>query len=258
MDTLSRCLSLGQSGFRFNFDKIVVYIDPYLSDNVAVAEGDHLKRLVPVKIRPEQITDAHWVLITHIHMDHCDMDTLRPIYTASPNCRFVGPAEVCQFLLEQGFSSERIVSAPPDWLSLGDELKIHATPAAHPTIKVDKHGNWNCIGYIIDYADKRIYHAGDTFVVKELIDFVSAFLPIETVLLPVNEHNYFREQLNIIGNMGIRDAFGFTTTLKAKKMIPMHWDMFSPNAVFREEIELLYKLIKPPFELIFDPEELWR
>jgi len=250
------CMHLGQSGFRIKADGITIYIDPYLSDSVARLEGENLKRQVPVKIEPGNIHDADWVLITHIHLDHCDLDTLQPIYHASPSCRFVGTAEVYKYLIENGFSTERVVKASNNWLTLSDHIKIHATPAAHPTIVSDNNGGWQCAGYILEINGRRIYHSGDTFVVKELIDFLTPFIPFDVVMLPVNEHNYFRESANIIGNMGLRDAFGFAELLKAKKMIPIHWDMFLPNSVFKEEIELLHKLLHPSFELLFDPTEL--
>lgn len=247
---------LGQSGFRFTFGDIVLYIDPYLSDSVARIEGSHLKRLVPVKIRPEDITDADWVLITHIHLDHCDLDTLLPLYRSSTQCIFVGTHEVVTYLEENGFDKSRLITAPKNWISLGSDLKIIATPAAHPSIETDKEGNWQCAGYLLEYQGRKIYHAGDTFVVKPLIEYLQKYIPIHTALLPVNEHNYFRENQGIIGNMGIRDAFGLATELGVKKLVPMHWDMFEPNTVFTEEIDLLYRLLKPPFEIVLHPTEL--
>jgi hypothetical protein len=34
----------------------------------------------------------------------------------------------------------------------------------------------------------------------------------------------------------------------------MHWDMFAPNSVYLEEIELLYRLMQPSFEMKVYPE----
>ncbi len=251
-----QCQSLGQSGFRLQSLSKVLYIDPYLSDSVERIEGPHQKRMVPVPIRPDEIYDADWVLITHIHLDHCDLDTLIPLAAASPGCRFVGPNEVCQYLIENGFSKERVVVAPDGWFTLETGIRIHATPAAHPAIETDQQGFAKYLGYIIEFDGKRMYHSGDTFLKKEIITFVEQYKPIDAAFLPVNEHNYARETIGILGNMGIRDAFEFASILGVKKLIPIHWDMFKPNAVFPEEIELLYDLVKPIFQLEINPTEL--
>ena len=108
---------------------------------------------------------------------------------------------------------------------------------------------------VADFRRNR-WVARDVFLVKPLIDFLEQFIPVDIAILPVNEHNYFRESMGIIGNMGIRDAFGLAELLKVKKLLPVHWDMFHPNAVYKEEIELLYHLLAPPFEMVFYPEEL--
>lgn len=251
-----KCTPLGQSGFILEYRNTRIYIDPYLSDSVEKIEGSHQKRMVPVLVQPDKIDDADWVLITHIHLDHCDLETLIPLAASSPGCRFIGPNEVCHYLIENGFSKERVMRAPDTWLNLEPGLRIHATPAAHPTIEMDQEGFGKYLGYIIEFEGKRIYHSGDTFLKKEIIAFVERYKPIDTVFLPVNEHNYARESMGILGNMGIRDAFEFASILEVKRLIPVHWDMFNTNSVFLEEIELLHDLLKPKFTLEMRPAEL--
>ena len=80
--------------------------------------------------------------------------------------------------------------------------------------------------------------------------------PIEVAFLPMNERNYFRDRRGIIGNMTIREAFGLVNEIGVNVLVPTHWDMFEPNAVPREEIELLYALLKPACELRMYPTEL--
>jgi L-ascorbate 6-phosphate lactonase len=251
------CTHLGQSGFRLQWDGVTVYIDPYLSDSVARIEGAHLQRQVPIKIAPEKITDAGYVLITHIHLDHCDLDTLLPISLASPQCKFVGPNEVCKLLAENGIASERLVIVNEQWIRLGRGIAIHAIPAAHPVISYDNENQIQCVGYIIDFpGEQRIYHAGDTFLIEAVVKAVERFKPIGTAMLPVNEHNYFKEKQGIIGNMSMREAFGFASILGVEKFIPIHWDVFKGNAVAQDEIELYYKLSQPLFQLCINPTEI--
>ncbi len=246
-------IPLGQAGFRLQFDELVIYIDPYLSNSVEVSEGPALRRQVPIWKLPNEINDADWVLITHTHMDHCDVDTLVPLSLASETCCFMGPKDVGELLSDKGIAIGRFTCATNNWQVLGPDLRVHPIPAAHPTIETDAYGNFRQIGYILEYKDRRIYHAGDTSLNAVMIDAVSAFKPIDVAILPVNECNYYRDNCGIIGNMSVREAFKFAEDISVNTLIPMHWDMFTPNSVYREEIEIFYKLAKSPFNMLLNP-----
>jgi len=247
---------LGQSGYKMSFPKCILYVDPYLSNNVEVVEGPGLRRQFHLPFSPSQVTDAQWVLVTHIHMDHCDLFSLVPISIASPQCKFICPSECVNALEAAGVPKERLIVAPETWMEIGMDTQLIAVPAAHPTIHRNEAGNLSCVGYVIEHEGRRFYHAGDTSVEKELIDRLDSLAPIDVAFIPLNERNYYRESCGIIGNMTVREAFQLATDLKAKTFVPMHWDMFAPNCVYREEIELLYRLIQPPFDLQFYPESI--
>lgn len=249
--------ALGQVGYRFQFGTTVVYVDPYLSDYVERVEGPELRRLFPVPYAPDTVTDADWVLITHAHIDHCDPLTVVPIARGSPRCRFMGPAPVLAVLRAQGLAEACLAPASEtEWLSLGDALKVISVPAAHPTISRTGGGCAHCVGYVIEYGGRRIYHAGDTSLADELLTAIARLAPIEIAFLPVNERNYFRDRRGIIGNMSIREAFGLADELGIRTVVPVHWDMFAPNCVPRREIELAYELLEPAFDMKFYPSEL--
>lgn len=247
---------LGQAGFRFIFGDRTVYIDPYLSDRVERIEGAALKRLVPIWKSPSQVSDADWVLITHDHMDHCDPDTLLPLSIASPNARFVGPPDALRTLATAGISVDRLHAADDGWIQLGKGLRVHPVPASHPSVEVDEQGRWRCVGYVMESSSRRIYHSGDTSLNEDLLRSLETLMPIDVAILSVNEHNYYRERQGIIGNMTVREALQFATDLGVETLVPMHWDMFAPNCVYPEEIQLLYRLIRPPFRLLLSPSEI--
>jgi len=247
---------LGQAGVRLQFPACVVYIDPYLSDSVARTGGGALARLVPSPMSADSVRDADWVLITHDHLDHCDPDTIIPIAANAPSCRFMGPEPVRALLLEWGIDPSRIHAPSGQWADLAPQLRVHAVPAAHPRLERDRQGDSLCVGYVLEYAGRRIYHSGDTSPAPELEKALATMRPIHTALLPVNERNYYRERADIIGNMSLREAFQFATDLGVAVLVPIHWDLFAPNAVYREEIELLYALTRPPFRLSLMPTQL--
>jgi L-ascorbate 6-phosphate lactonase len=249
-------LFLGQAGVRLGLSDCVAYIDPYLTDSVADTYGQHLRRLTPPPLRPDQVTDADWLLITHAHLDHCDPGTILPIMTASPHCRLMAPPDARELLVQWGVDRSRITPAEETWRPLSDSTRVHAVPAAHPTVVRDRSGEPQCVGYVIDHKGYRVFHAGDTSPSDELDQALADLRPISVALLPVNERNYYRDRANIIGNMSVREAFEFATEMGFERVVPIHWDLFGPNSVYREEIELLYRLARPRFELMLVPSSV--
>lgn len=247
--------SLGQAGFRFEFAGSVVYIDPYLSNSVQEQEAADLVRLNPPPLQPSDVTDADWILITHEHRDHCDLETLLPISVASTKSCFMGPSNVTDILKNAGLSTDRIWTAKcgvPK--TLGTDWEIYPVPSAHPTVERDIQGTCRWLGYVMRTDNLYTYLAGDTSAEEEVISAVKSFDKIDLAFLPVNERNYFRTRRGIIGNMSIREAFQFAEEIGTNVVVPTHWDMFENNSVFKEEIELLYEKLSPAFELLIKPD----
>jgi len=247
---------LGQSGCRLDFPDAVIYVDPYLSNSVQELDAQDLERLLPIPTCPENVTDATWVLITHDHIDHCDPHTLPKLAVASPQCLFLGPPPVLARLKEWGVAPNRLHQAQESWGDLEFGLRVHAVPAAHPTILRDHAGHSLCIGFILEYAGSRVYFAGDTTITQELLDILRCHLPISTAILPVNEQNFFRSRRGIIGNMSVREAFLLAEEMHIAHVVPVHWDMFVANAVYPDEIKVVYRHMHPNFELLLQPEFL--
>ena len=107
---------LGQSGCRLDCFRSIIYIDPYLSNSVQELDAPDLDRLVPIPIRPEDVRDADWVLITHDHIDHCDPHTLPQIASSSMQAKFLGSAPVLEKLLEWGIPGSRLHLAKESWV----------------------------------------------------------------------------------------------------------------------------------------------
>ena len=248
--------SLGQCGFRLKYGATIVYIDPYLTNHVAEVEGEEMNRLLPVPIEPSKVTDADYVLVTHAHMDHCDLETLVPLSSASPKCQFVCPNEVANLLYDSGIEKNRVIVAHESVITIASQVQIIPVPAAHPIIETDDKGLLRCLGYVIEYEGRRFYHAGDGSPDDLVFDKLNQLSPIDVAFIPVNEKNFYRDKRGIIGNMSVREAFQMTTDIGVKTLIPTHWDMFALNSVYQEELNLLYELMNPPFEMIFNPEEL--
>lgn len=247
---------LGQSGVKLLLPKLVVYVDPYLSNSVQELDSHDLARLVPIPSPPEEVADADIVLITHNHIDHCDPHTLVKLSKASPQAHFFCPAPVLRKLAEWGIPQERVSLTSESWCDIKSGIRIRAVPAAHQEIHRDADGNLECIGFLLEYCYYRFYFAGDTMARQEIIDNLVVDGPIDVAFLPVNEHNFFRWRRCILGNMSVREAFQFGQEIGARHVVPVHWDMFEVNSTYPEEIRLIYERMNPGFSLLLRPTVL--
>jgi len=241
---------LGQSGARLQYKDTVIYIDPYLSNSVQELDAPDLIRQTPIEILPESVTDADWVLITHSHIDHCDPQTIPILAKHSPQARFVVPESVSRILTHWGIALDRIHITTDKWLELTESVHVFPTPASHPNIVTNEKGYYQQIGFVLKFDKRIIYLAGDTFLCDELFDTLASLPQIEIGILPINEHNYFRNKRGIIGNMSVRDALGFAQELGLQRLIPVHWDMFAINSTHPDEIRLLHEHLTPQIELL--------
>lgn len=215
-----------------------------------------MQRLRPVPIEPSNVWDADFVLVTHAHLDHCDLKTLVPLSSASLACRFVCPNEVAKLLVSAGIDSRRVILAREDWVALGPQVRVIGVPAAHPSIETDDEGYLRCVGYVMECGGRKLYHGGDGSPDDRVLDRLNQLGPIDVAFIPVNEKNFYREKRGIIGNMSVREAFQMAEDIGVKTLVPTHWDMFAPNCVYKEELNLLYELMRPLFEMRLDPQEL--
>jgi L-ascorbate metabolism protein UlaG (beta-lactamase superfamily) len=139
-------------------------------------------------------------------------------------------------LVENIVPESRVVAVQPDdEVDLGG-LKVHVVPAIHGVTMEDAYGDGSAlggrprfVGYVIG-DEPRIYHAGDTIVTDELRAALRP-LRVDVALLPVNGRDRAREARGIVGNMDASEAVELALGIRAKQLIPYHWDGFASNTV---------------------------
>ena len=222
---------LGQAGFVLRSSSSIIYLDPFLSE--------YPNRLIPPLFAAEKGAPADVVFCTHEHLDHFDPQTLRGLAKASPHARFVVPLPIVDQVTALDISPERVVGVQPgDELDLG-EVKIFPTPALHglkapPAVYdfgfVEKDGThlYRYLGFVIEMAGVRVYSAGDTLAFDGLTRRLRQ-LEVDIALLPINGRSYFREQLDIVGNLDEREAADLAAAAGVKLLVPTHYEMFAAN-----------------------------
>ncbi|MBP86452.1 MAG: hypothetical protein CMJ64_07025 [Planctomycetaceae bacterium] len=220
---------LGQSGFLVKSQGRYLLFDPYLSDSLtkkyATTDKPHV-RMTELAVDPARLDFIDVVTSSHNHTDHLDGETLIPLVAANPNMTIVVPAA------NREFAAERL-RIPVEWLTEIDDgasissldFTIHAVPAAHETIERDEQGRCRFLGYVAQIGEWTIYHSGDTLLYDRMQDRLRKWR-IDVAILPINGRVPERR---VAGNLWGREAAQLAKDIRARCVIPCHYDMFEFN-----------------------------
>ena len=188
----------GHSGVKIE-DDVIILIDPWLNQNPLATT------------KAENITSADYIIATHNHSDHID-DI--PLIVKNTGATVVAIVETAEDLASKG--CERTIGC-----NIGGTVKLNGlelifTQAFHSMSS-------NPSGVIIFYKNKTIYHAGDTGVFGDM-ELIGEMYPIDLAFLPVGGHF----------TMGIKEAQKAVHLLKAKKVVPIHYNTFD---LIKQEVD---------------------
>jgi L-ascorbate metabolism protein UlaG (beta-lactamase superfamily) len=243
---------LGQSGYLLLWHGKKVLIDPYLSDSLtkkyAATNKPHVRMSERV-VDPGMLKNISIVTSSHNHTDHLDGETLIPVIKNNPNIKFIIPEANRAFVCERAQISNDFPIGLNDGESVStDGFTFHGIPAKHNEIERDENGRCKFMGYIISFGKWNIYHSGDTLWFDEMTDLLKPF-KIDVALLPINGNDPSR---GVAGNLNTKEAAQLGKAIKAKIVIPCHYDMFTFNTAdpktFANECEMVnqpYYILKP-------------
>jgi len=190
---------IGHGSLMMAFDEKIIHIDP--SSRVA----DYA-----------ELPDADLILITHHHGDHLDLEALKHIRTDET---VLVVTEKCAEKVEGG-----IVLKNGDVKSI-QGLIIEAVPAYNLVHKRDDgqfyHPKGEGNGYVVTFAEKRIYIAGDTENTPEM----KSLKGIDIAFLPMNLPYTMTPEM-------VADA---AVSFKPNVLYPYHYGKTDPAAI----VELL-------------------
>ncbi|MHC1680860.1 MAG: metal-dependent hydrolase [Methanomassiliicoccales archaeon] len=198
---------LGHSAFAIRDQGKEVLVDPFLSDNPKAPSSAS-------DVRPDLI------LVTHAHHDHLG-DALE--LSKHFGCPVLSVSEINDHLEERG------AKVMPG--NIGGEFQlpfcwVKMFPAVHSSSFEDgRYGGEPC-SFLIKMGGRTVFHAGDTALFNDL-SLVADEAEVDVALLPIGG-TY---------TMGIKDAVKAMRLLRARVMLPMHYDTWNSIAVDREALE---------------------
>ena len=229
---------LGQAGFALRYESLLVLIDPYLSDSLAVKYAGKKfshERMMASPVQPEELRNVDLCLSTHGHSDHMDPGTLPIVAAHNPDCRFVAPRAETGKAVSIGLSEELLLGVNADEVVATGGLRIHVVPSAHEELKTNAAGDHFFLGYVLEMDRIHVYHAGDCAPYDGLAETLRPF-SVDLALLPVNGRDEYRRSNGVPGNMTFEEAATLCRDAGIKHMVPHHFGMFAFNTADPAEV----------------------
>jgi L-ascorbate metabolism protein UlaG (beta-lactamase superfamily) len=207
---------IGHATFVLRLGGLLVATDPIFSTRI----GGAIKRLVPPGLALDALPPIDVVVVTHNHMDHMDLPTLRRI---GPQALYVVPLGNGALLEREGL--RRVVEL--DWWQSHREgdLEIALVPARHWSMRAPWTRNemlWG--GFVLRAPEGTAYHSGDTAYFDGFAEIGARLGPIDWALLPIGayEPRWFMEPQH----MNPEEAGQAFVDLAARTLVAMHWGTF--------------------------------
>ncbi|GGJ05480.1 Tat pathway signal protein [Alicyclobacillus cellulosilyticus] len=219
---------IGHSTVLMQLFGVRILTDPVFSAQVGV-------RLGPLCVGPRRFTDpaltaddlagrVDVVLLSHAHLDHLDMPSLRRL--ADRRVTVVTAAGTARLLRRLPFAAVHEL-APGQALTLPGGVRVTAVPVRHWGARFpwNRHYGWN--GYLIEKESPhgrpvRILFAGDT-AYTDAFATVATPLPPDVVCMPIGAYAPDAFQR---AHCTPEQAWRMFLDTQGEWLIPMHWRTF--------------------------------
>jgi L-ascorbate metabolism protein UlaG (beta-lactamase superfamily) len=212
---------IGHASFFIQIGGLKLLVDPVFANRLVVIRR---QRRPGVLIRNLPPIDA--VLLTHAHMDHLNLASLRKVirhtFRLSGKAPVVLVPEGVEDLVSKlGFES---VQSMRWWSSRRlRQVEVTMTPAQHWGARMLRDTHRGFGGYVLRHGAHSVYHSGDTGYFPGFREIGERLAP-EVALLPIGAYkpDGFRRV-----HTSPEDALRAFQDLRAQCMIPMHYGTFS-------------------------------
>jgi L-ascorbate metabolism protein UlaG (beta-lactamase superfamily) len=243
---------LGQSGFLVKYRGGCLLFDPYLSESLtkkyALTDKPHM-RMTRRVVDPARLDMVDVVTSTHAHTDHFDIESLIPLKRANPALKLVLPESMRSSAIEKlGDGGDWLLGINDGQTIVAAGIAISAVPAAHETIERDDAGRCRFLGYVARFGDPpiAIYHSGDCVPYEGQADLLAAY-GIDIALLPINGR---RPERRVAGNFWGREAAQLAHAVRAKLVVPCHFEMFQFNTESPDEFVGECRRLDQPYRVL--------
>lgn len=193
----------GHSCFELIGKQGSILIDPFLNDNPSAV------------VKAEDFKALNAILVSHGHSDHLGDAIEISKRTGAP---IIGVYELARLCSMRGAATHAMHIGGKHQFDFG---MVRLTQALHGSVFEPKEGEDSfqyaglACGFLIQMDKKWFYHAGDTGLFGDM-ELIGRRHPLEVAMLPIGD--------NFV--MGPEEAVYAANLLRAKRVIPMHYNTF--------------------------------
>jgi L-ascorbate metabolism protein UlaG (beta-lactamase superfamily) len=211
---------IGHSSFLLQVGGRKLLVDPVFVKRLVV-----LRRRRRPGLRVEELPAIDLILLTHAHMDHLNIASLRRVVRATRRLRgrapeVIVPKGVEDLVMGLGFAR---VHGMEWWDRLEVQgLTVTMTPSKHWGARMfsDTHRGYG--GYVVEGGGQSVYHSGDTAYFDGFREIGSKLKP-KVALLPIGA--YFPDTYRAV-HTSPEEAVRAFVEVSAERMVPMHFGTF--------------------------------
>jgi L-ascorbate metabolism protein UlaG (beta-lactamase superfamily) len=217
---------LGHSTVLVEMGDARVLTDPVLMDRISI-----LKRQAS-PLPSDLYRDIDLVVISHLHLDHLDLPSLRALGTDTP---LVVPRGAGKLMRRLGFVA--VEELAPGKSLVIDGVTVRATLADHSGFRPPFGPTADAVGYVLEQGNESVYFAGDTDIFPEMADLAG----VDLALLPVWG---WGPRLGP-GHMDPGRAAQALEVIRPRAVVPIHWGTLWPVGMGRVMPD---RLERPPLD----------
>ena len=212
----------GHSTLLVNIKNTIILIDPVFS-KAASPVSFLVKRFQPPVLELKDLPRIDYVLISHDHYDHLDMETV--IFFKEKDVKFIAPLGVTSHLKSWDIDRSKLFEA--DWWGTlkFEGITFICTPAQHFSGRLATFSGFKTLwaSWIVKTESNSFYFSGDSGYDIHYKEIGDKYGPFELVFMDSGQYN---ERWREVHNMPY-EAAQAVLDLKGKAMVPIHWGMFN-------------------------------
>jgi N-acyl-phosphatidylethanolamine-hydrolysing phospholipase D len=215
---------IGHATVLVQMDGVTFLTDPIWSERASPVGFAGPRRAQPPGVALDALPPIDFVLVSHNHYDHLDVDTLRALAERRPETRFVVPLENGSTVREAGAGNVMEL----DWNGVAEVapgVRVVCLPAQHwsgRSLNDRQRALW--ASFAVLGPERRVYFGGDTGYFAGFAEIGYRHGPFDLAALPIGA--YAPAEMMHYWHMTPEEALQAGRDVRAHRLLPVHYGTF--------------------------------